>query len=268
MPITKTGLWILVSLLLLLPAGGSLLQANEEKQKTVSSDQNNEYVAGPELTLEFAAWRPSPKTTKGMTFGGSLYLYIRNSGDGAAIVEDAVRINNRGIKELQDKGIVHWHRMRPETLPPGETGELLIRFKTLFAENIDVFSENPDSLGSLDVEIKPKTGRGWKSKIDLSCVLPSIQINFVGFDQNLKKLYLYLQNNEKETTYHLTELFLNGREVTKEASFGERELKDTVIPIELSLRRLRRPRTGGFPAGRFYAATAGAFSASYASGEK
>ena len=33
-------------------------------------------------------------------------------------------------------------------------------------------------------------------------------------------------------------------------------------------RSLRRPRTGGFLAGRFYAATAGAFSASYASGER
>jgi cellulose synthase/poly-beta-1,6-N-acetylglucosamine synthase-like glycosyltransferase len=31
---------------------------------------------------------------------------------------------------------------------------------------------------------------------------------------------------------------------------------------------LRWPRTGGFPAGRFYAATAGAFSASYTSGER
>jgi hypothetical protein len=31
---------------------------------------------------------------------------------------------------------------------------------------------------------------------------------------------------------------------------------------------LRRPRTDGFLAGRFYAATAGAFSASYASGER
>ena len=31
---------------------------------------------------------------------------------------------------------------------------------------------------------------------------------------------------------------------------------------------MRRPRTGGFLAGHFYAATAGAFSASYASGER
>jgi hypothetical protein len=31
---------------------------------------------------------------------------------------------------------------------------------------------------------------------------------------------------------------------------------------------VRRPRTGGFLAGHFYAATAGAFSASYASGER
>jgi hypothetical protein len=41
-----------------------------------------------------------------------------------------------------------------------------------------------------------------------------------------------------------------------------------VKPQNMMQYLVRRPRTDGFLAGRFYAATAGAFSASYASGER
>jgi len=53
---------------------------------------------------------------------------------------------------------------------------------------------------------------------------------------------------------------------------GEKPAKDRLgiwrQAVDAAVNDVRRPRTDGFLAGRCYAATAGAFSASYASGER
>ena len=60
----------------------------------------------------------------------------------------------------------------------------------------------------------------------------------------------------------------DAKERKKEGTKKRRKEKGGERDIQDGLTALRRPRTGGFLAGRFYAATAGAFSASFIGGQR
>jgi len=190
-------------------------------------------AAGQNVTVEFSLYRPST------LISGSIYLYLRNSGK-ADIGLENVRIDGVPIDQLVEQQIVGWYRLRPHTIRPGQMGELLIRFQSLPLATATALFVGEQTSAELRVGVRCTDGSSLEETAHLVNRPEPVQINFVGFGPNLKRLYIYVQNNRRvldneKVTYELQTVCVDGEDVTARSRIGQPKLGATVVPVEVLL---------------------------------
>ncbi|MBN1670521.1 MAG: hypothetical protein JXR37_05790 [Kiritimatiellae bacterium] len=187
----------------------------------------------PKVNAEFHTYRPTT------AISGSLYIYLRNE-TAQAVALESVRLDGKDLEALKTEEIVAWYRLWPRTLAPGKLGELLIRFQSLPAAwATELFlDEHAQVEAALDITLEG--GISVRQPVKLSAAPEPVQINFVAFGPELRRLYVYVQNNEvmpggRQATYHLSHVGVDGADVTARSRFGQPVLSDTVVPVEVTL---------------------------------
>jgi len=191
----------------------------------------------PRLVSEFTAFRPA--RTMGDVWNpgqGTACLYVRNKGTGPAEVRRLL-IDSADAKYLPTT--VAWYRQRPVSLKPGDVGEIAIRFSALPpALSLELF-DIPSAALTLPITVEPHGGEPLRVGVPISTEVDPIQINYIGFDQSLERVFVYVQRSPtgQARVWHLDEFSINGRDLTDSVAFGQKELAETVVPIVADLPR-------------------------------
>jgi len=89
--------------------------------------QEEQIVGTPRPQLEFAAFQPDPLMPgEALSVRGRLHLYIRNAGDGAAVLE-GITCDGQDGERLLATGRLAWYHQRPYRIEPGEVGRVSLR---------------------------------------------------------------------------------------------------------------------------------------------
>ena len=195
----------------------------------------------PKLTLEHVNFRPALATKGAYDTGkGSLYLYVRNTGSGAAELK-RVLVDGLDADDLTNFGDVLGYRMRPFRLAPGEAGEVLISIGAL-PSKLRMAPEGAAAL--LPVTIEAFGAEPLKIEAPVKPA-DDFQINFVGFSAGLDKVYVYVQRNPGvRRTFRLTRVSVNGRDMTASARFGEKTLARDIVPVVIHMPKPFREGVG------------------------
>jgi len=199
----------------------------------------------PRLELAFAAYRPAPKLPEEcLPSRGGVYLYVRNRGTGPAELHNLL-VDGTDADRLTQS--VAWYRQRPASLEPGEMGEILIRLSALPIETALELFENPAARPALPITIEPHGGTALHVQVPIAAEADPFQVNYIGFGPSLRRLYVYVQHNAPRDAkaLHLSQLSVNGRDVTAQARFGQTEVSGAVVPIVVDL---PKPLRKGEPA--------------------
>ncbi|MEA3400580.1 MAG: family 16 glycoside hydrolase [Armatimonadota bacterium] len=200
----------------------------------------------PDYELVWANWRPeraNPMLAIPVT--GSIYLYVRNTGDGHGAIESASALGRPAVGEAKPDWIA-FVRQRPMFLAPGRLGQIEIRLRGVPEKVGSRLLASPDDMIDCDVTVSPVRGRRLNARVALGGAYEPVQVNFFGFSEDLTRMYAYLQNNRAVygrdgSTYTISRVWVDGVEVTDQTRFGSRVLASDVVPLEVALpRRLRR----------------------------
>jgi len=192
----------------------------------------------------FAAWRPDAPT-KGHVFTdtGSLFAYYRNRGDGPIEIETAALLDSQG----REVGQVY-ARQHPFRVGPGGSGQFEIRIRRLPNDLFEKLFARPKSRARLTMVLTPRKAAPIRIPVTVTRHGEDLQINFISFGPDLKTVYVYVQSNRRIAggagrTYRLQAVTLNGKDVTKQTTFGAREAADNVVPLVIRLDEPLRPRS-------------------------
>jgi len=190
-------------------------------------------AGNPALKSEFATFRPPPPIHGIRAIAGGLYLYVRNTGDGAAVLR---RVLIDGLDADAMPHIVVWHRQRPFKLKPGDVGEISIRFDSLPADVGLALFESPSGQAKLPVTVEPYRAAPLHVLASVATTFDPIQVNYIAFGPARRRVFIYVQRNDTiSKVWHIRRVWLNGRNVTARARFGQRVISDTVVPIVVDL---------------------------------
>jgi len=193
-----------------------------------------------EYAVEFATYRADvPNDLEAFSVHGTLNLYVRNPGDGAAIL-DRLTYDGQTPEQLLQTGRISWYRQRPYWIAPGEVGEISIRFNGISESQCQAFRANPFQMLNVPTEITAQNGVSLNTTTALSTRMEPMQINFVAFSTDLRTIYVYVQNNRKVLygdglRFALSTVEVNGEDVTSRTTFGETRIYDDVVPLEIRL---------------------------------
>jgi hypothetical protein len=192
------------------------------------------------LSLEFSSYRADP-SGKGEAFSvnGTLHAYIRNNGDGVAVL-DKVFFRGKDAQKLIEKGLVSWYRLKPYFIKPGEVGEFIMRINGFSWGQVKAMMKDPEYISFSELKIVPTTGKPLTASVPTSRKNEPLQINFIGFSENLKTVYAYVQNNRQryensEETFTIAQVMVNGHDVTTSTKSGSKLIDDEVVPLEITL---------------------------------
>lgn len=196
----------------------------------------------PRLEIEFAEWAPVVfDSGVPISVSGAVYAYVRNAGVGGARLEN-VSLGGIEVDPMTPPMWVPYVRMRPVRIEPGGVGQVEIVLNGLPASFGEKLMEDPASRLVVPVTLKPKGGESVSTEIDLAGAGLPLQINFMGFSEDLATLYLYIQNNRAMRHNHngpatVSRIELNGEDVTPRARFGSRRIAADVVPVVIALER-------------------------------
>lgn len=193
------------------------------------------FTGKPQLELAFAEFRPAgdPFATAVPTCGG-VRLYVRNTGTGPAHLRRLL-VNGEDADLLQKT--VSWYRQRPAVLLPGRMGQVLVRLGALPGDvGLRLFND-PDAKPELPITIEPYRGDALHARVPIGGERPELQVNYLGFDPAFRRIYAYVQQNEGEgaKALHMTQVLVDGRDLTKRAAFGQRQVGRDVVPTVVDL---------------------------------
>lgn len=194
----------------------------------------------PALETVSARFRPDrPWAAETFSVHGAIDIFVRNTGDGPAQL-DSVMLNGKAINLNSQNEAVAWYEQRPWHIQPGDTGHLLVRMRGLPADLGEQLLTTPDNPPMLRV------GASWKGDVSREYDVPfrtqtaPFQINFLSFSEDLRTLYIYLQNNDWlqrgiETPKRITQVTIDGHDVTGLAILGQPALQGRVVPVRVEL---------------------------------
>ena len=193
-----------------------------------------------DLNLEFATYRADlADVNEIFPVHGTLHTYLRNNGNGAAVL-DNVLLGDKNVDDLISSGRISWYSLRPYFIKPGEIGELIIRVNGFTRAQTLAVLEDPNFENLTTLTVVPTTGPPLKAIIPVTTKPEPLQINFMAFSQNLRTIYVYLQNNNKiyndvDKEYTIKSVHVNGHDVTNLATTGSSKIADEVIPLVINL---------------------------------
>ncbi len=144
-------------------------------------------------------------------FGGARVVFHNDSS--APVQISNVRLNGKTVEEhyvdflngnWDDRGVV-WYRVRPQTLAPGQAGELYIRFRRR--------PEGTHATVTIDLD------NGSSLEASFPYEAPGVQVDYVTTDASRERLYVYARRDNEERGA-LTGLALDGQPVTDFDVYG------------------------------------------------
>jgi len=195
----------------------------------------------PCIQVEFAEWSPSradPQTP--VSVQGAAFVYFRNTGDGSAVLDRAT-LNGVEVDPVSPPEWVSYVRQIPSVVKPGGVGVVEARLCGLPREVGVRMLTHPGEASPMRLEMTHLKAGLTQCVVDVAGRQP-LQINFIGFSEDLRTLYVYLQNNAamadaKAPAIELTGLEVNGEDVTKAARFGVKPVAADIAPVVVSLAR-------------------------------
>jgi hypothetical protein len=170
---------------------------------------------------------------------GAIELYVRNVGDCPAELE-SISLNGRLIEVEGQRDPVAWYEQRPIRINPGEVGLVLMRMRGLPEKMGDIVMRDPSARPAFYVTANWNNGASRKFKVPFNGQVEPFQVNFMSFSQDLKSMWVYLQNNDwihndKKVPIKLRKVLVNGKDVTSRTVFGEKTLTDNIVPLAIKL---------------------------------
>ena len=168
---------------------------------------------------------------------GTVSVFLRNEGDGPARLEELF-LDDAPLHAGQSPLHVVWSRQRPWEIAPGEIGEVQVRLRSLPPKQIVAMFTGSTEAARSGIRLRHVNGNMASAGVAYRSTLPPVQINFIGFSDDLRALYVYVQNNAAvyhdvpgKRTYHIDSVEVNGRDVTARSRIPQRVISDDVLPI-------------------------------------
>jgi len=194
----------------------------------------------PKLELEFAEWAPVAFDLEvPVSVNGAIYVCFRNTGDRSARL-DAISVGGVTTNIGDLPTWIPYARMRPARVGPGEVGQVEIKVNGLPTSIGMKLLQNPAGPVMVPVTIQPKGGEAVTTDVDLAATRLPLQVNFMGFSDDLATVFVYLQNNRgirnrQSEPATIAKVTLNGRNVMPMTRFGSMQIAADVVPAEISL---------------------------------
>lgn len=194
----------------------------------------------PRLQVQFSNWHPVPlQPQESAALHGSLYVYVRNVGDGPARLSDVVVAGQSASLNIEDDWVAY-AALSPRLLPPGAVGELQIRVRGMPEKLFDKFLQQRDSNGILvPVTIQCENAAPITCDAKLWGPLCELQLNVVTFSKDLRTVYSYLQQNQAEARsarpLTVSRVRLNGADVTHLTDLGQPKVELQTVPLVIRL---------------------------------
>ena len=194
----------------------------------------------PRWKVQFSSWHPVPlQPQESSALHGSLYVYVRNVGDGPMRLADVVLAGQSASLNIEDDWVAY-ASLLPRLLPPGTLGELQIRVRGMPEQLLDKFLQRQDDRGILvPVTIHGENAAPVTFDAELWGPPCDLQLNVVTFSKDLRTVYSYLQRNRAAASRSgpltLSRVRLNGADVTHLADLGQPTVKLRTVPLVIRL---------------------------------
>ncbi|NLC59107.1 MAG: hypothetical protein GX774_19910 [Armatimonadetes bacterium] len=181
--------------------------------------------------LELAYWAPDRgtpyqwfETAQGIqsffdreyVAAGYVVLHLRNDGK-TPLTAKALTWNGRPFDALRQELSLIWWRLLPDTIPPGGTGEVMVRPREPLRQPATVRVTFSDG-SAVQARVAPKP-------------VP-VRIETIGFSQKMDELFLVVERLDK-TPQKLTRVWLDGQEVTARCRFLDPTFSTGISPVVL-----------------------------------
>ena len=197
----------------------------------------SEVITGtPKLSLELAAFQPDPlQPGEAIPVRGQAHLYLRNSGDDAAILE-GLTWDGDDAAALVRSGRLAWYHQHPHRIEPSEVGRVTVRVQGISEQQALALMADPGATLRAPVVLRHRNAEPLECEAALDGAGEPLQINMLTFGPDLRTIHAYLQANRPEgAAYHISKVEVNGRDVTAGAEFGSRTVGADVVPIRIAL---------------------------------
>ncbi len=193
----------------------------------------------PKIEMDFLEWQlHHPQPSISYRVPGTVHAYYRNMGDAGFVIKE-IQFADSVIQPKTPPDWIAYVRQQPYCIEGGQVGRLEIRCKNL-PEPHNLLSQVSTEEGyHVPLVILPEQGDAVRAQVDLNrnC---AIQINFFGFSEDLKILYLYVQKNDvlydaRVKPVDIAGVEVNGSDMTERARLGAKTVFRDVVPIEIAL---------------------------------
>ncbi len=194
-----------------------------------------QFEGTPRPAVEFATFQPDPLLPgEAIPVRGQLHIYVRNSGDGPAILE-RVELGGRDGNALILDGMLAWWRQSPHAIAPGEIGRVTLRLAGLPEEQALALMDGRGRWAA-ELALTHRAADPIACAADIGPDTEPLRVNMLAFGPGLRTITAYLQApGAPEGGFTLGRVQVNGRDVTDQARFGARRVADAVVPVEIAL---------------------------------
>ncbi|MGC9320319.1 MAG: hypothetical protein ACP5KN_19955, partial [Armatimonadota bacterium] len=199
----------------------------------LATEASGEIEGVPRVSVEFATFQPDPLLPgEAIAVRGQLHLFVRNSGDGPAVL-DAVELDGRSGEGLVADGTLAWYHQHPRQIRPGEVGRVTLRLSGVSEEQALALMQGAEPTPA-HVVLRPFNAGPVGCDVPLTA--EALRINMLTFSPDLRTVRAYLQAPQPpEGGFALESVQVNGRDVTDRARLASRRVTDTVVPVEIAL---------------------------------
>ncbi len=158
---------------------------------------------------------------------GTIHVYLKNPGETEVSIEQ-VWVNDVLMKDLPNDLAV-WYQVLPNPVLPHKVADVMVRLAEQTAP-------------PFNVRIETSEGQTITESIEITIPPPPLRITYIGFSDNLDRVYVYLENTE-DRSLSVDRVYLDTENITSLTTIPWRTLlphrKDCIIA------NLERPLTQG-----------------------
>ena len=139
---------------------------------------------------------------------GTVHLFLKNNGLEPRSVKN-IRINDCLLNKTLPDNMALWKQIIPKNIAPQKTSNISVKLRA-----------NTKRLIKIEVELDD----GQKIKWVLRPFSPPLRITFVGFNDDLKKMYVYIENSSSEKI-NIDDIFMDDVSITSQLNNNIKSIK-------------------------------------------